>query len=53
MSIYEAAKKARFQMEFALFMINCGRQEKAADAFEKAFQFLEQIMEAESEEAAA
>lgn len=53
MSIYEKAKKAKFKMEFALLMMQCGRDQMAAEAFDEAFKKLEEIIEGEEQEAAA
>ena len=42
-----AASKIKFQLQFMAFMMQCGRDEEAQNAFEKAMGFCDEMIEAE------
>jgi len=46
------AEAAKFQMTFAIMMLNCGRTEEANTAFAKAAEQLDRAIAAEQEQSA-
>jgi hypothetical protein len=44
------AAKIKFQLQFMAFMMQCGRDEEAQNAFEKAMGFCDEMIEAEGGE---
>ena len=45
-----AASKIKFQLQFMALMMQCGRDEEAQNAFEKAMGFCDEMIEAEGGE---
>jgi len=45
MSEQTVAENIKFNLEFMCFMLQCGRDEKANDAFEKAMQGIQQLID--------